>query len=78
MVTCAECGREYHDCFDECPYCYVLEMFERERIQTGRAICPTCGDVHEDVCPECGRDFTDTYCIQCGTIRQTGQAKEGY
>ena len=53
------------------PHPYLLEDL-RFVAHDGR--CPVCHTVNEVTCPDCGREYKsgDTYCLECGHIRQHG------
>lgn len=67
-----------------CPYCGShLEFYGFTEVFCSNPECEN-GDfsilLNEKSCPDCGREFTDadTYCIQCGHIRNKFTKKAVY
>lgn len=68
-----------------CPYCGATLVVRHD--EEGIPFMECCGCyatfgvlLNEDECPKCGRAFAekDTYCLQCGHIRNDFSKKGGY
>lgn len=77
LIKCPECGREVSDKAKACIHCgFPLEeslcAFDSTPIEGSMNICPKCGRIYTQVfCPDCGTNMVSIHMTQVEWVKQT-------